>query len=93
MNEVADAVVPGVKLCPTLDKMCYHFERVDHSTVIIGWGEEIINGKTIKYWLVQNSWGESYGEDGVIKIARGVDHIGVESSTVTGEPCLEGRDC
>ena len=48
MNEVADAVVPGVRLCPTLDKMCYHFERVDHSTMIIGWGAEIINGKNIK---------------------------------------------
>ena len=33
---------------------------VDHAMVIVGHGEE----GGIKYWIVRNSWGTSWGEDG-----------------------------
>jgi cathepsin B len=44
-----------------------------HSVKIIGWGVESEEGssKGNKYWLVQNSWGEDWGENGVAKIAMG----------------------
>jgi len=51
------------------------WERVDHAVVTIGWGEE--NGD--KYWLIQNSWGPDWGEDGLFRIAMGVDESGIES--------------
>lgn len=39
---------------------------IDHAVVLVGYGEE--NGE--KYWLVRNSWGPNWGEDGHIRIKR-----------------------
>eukprot|EP00929_Paragymnodinium_shiwhaense_P000522 TRINITY_DN10075_c0_g3_i1.p2 TRINITY_DN10075_c0_g3~~TRINITY_DN10075_c0_g3_i1.p2 ORF type:complete len:598 (+),score=159.03 TRINITY_DN10075_c0_g3_i1:134-1795(+) len=51
------------------------WERVDHGILLIGWGVE--NGK--KYWRLQNSWGQDWGEDGYFRIARGSDESAIES--------------
>lgn len=46
-----------------------------HLIRMIGWGED--NG--VPYWLAANSWGNSYGENGLVRIIRGVDNVGVET--------------
>jgi len=45
-----------------------------HAVKIIGWGEE--NGTP--YWLVANSWGTTWGDEGFFKIKRGNNECGIE---------------
>ena len=60
------------------------FEVNNHVVVIVGYGEE--NG--VKYWIVKNSWGTSWGEDGYFRIRRGTDELGIESLAVYAVPYL-----
>ena len=50
-------------------------QEVDHSTLIVGYGEE--NG--YKYWKVLNSWGSDWGEEGFFKVLRGENIISIET--------------
>jgi cathepsin B len=52
-----------------------------HAVRMLGWGVD--NGTP--YWLVANSWNEDWGDHGYIKIKRGVDECGIESSVVAGD--------
>lgn len=49
-----------------------------HSVKILGWGQE--NG--INYWLVANSWGKEYGQEGFFKIRRGINECFIEGKIV-----------
>lgn len=39
----------------------------DHAVVVTGYGKDSDSG--LEYWLVRNSWGEDWGEDGYARIA------------------------
>jgi len=54
------------------------WEQVDHAVLLVGFGQQ--HGK--KYWLLQNSWGEDWGEQGFFRMVRGSDESGIESIVV-----------
>lgn len=55
--------------------------KVDHAVLLIGWGEE----KETPYWVVQNSWGNGWGENGCIRMKRGENESGVEFQAVSAQ--------
>ncbi|VVC30633.1 Peptidase C1A, papain C-terminal,Peptidase C1A, propeptide [Cinara cedri] len=52
------------------------------SVKVIGWGED--NG--VPYWLMVNSWGVEFGDQGLFKFLRGQDHCGAEEGATAGIP-------
>lgn len=54
-----------------------------HAVRLIGWGEsKDENNVTAPYWIIANSWGPRWGEDGCFRIARGQDECGVETTNI-----------
>ena len=48
-----------------------------HAVALVGWG---VDGG-VPYWICQNSWGAGWGEGGFLRIVRGADTGGIESTS------------
>lgn len=62
---------------------------IDHAVQLVGYGTE--NGKD--YWLVRNSWGTSWGEEGYIRLRRygeGKEPCGTDTNPGDGFGCTGG---
>merc|ERR1719313_2202464 len=75
----------------TSENMNTPWVKVDHAVLMIGWGEEVSKEKDpvtklekkTPYWVVQNSWGSDWGENGTIRMIRGENESGVEFQAVS----------
>ncbi|KAE8716876.1 A494 protein [Hibiscus syriacus] len=61
-------------------------KRLDHGVLLVGYGSTgyaPIRLKDKPYWIIKNSWGPNWGENGFYKICRGRNVCGVDSLVST----------
>lgn len=62
------------------------WEKLNHSVVLLGWGVDAETEE--KYWLLRNSYGQKWGENGDFMLRRGHDDLGIEGEQVAFDPQL-----
>jgi C1A family cysteine protease len=56
-------------------------QALDHGVTLVGYGSE--DGKD--YWIIKNSWGAGWGEEGYIRLVRGVGACGMNTNVSTAK--------
>jgi hypothetical protein len=54
--------------------------QIDHEVLIVGWDD------TLGVWIIKNSWGTYWGDDGFMKLPYGCNNLGFGASWVTVNP-------
>jgi len=49
--------------------------NIDHGVVVVGYG----TASNVNYWIIRNSWGASWGENGYMRMVRGKNMCAVGS--------------
>jgi len=61
---------------------------LNHAVQLVGYGSDPAEGD---YWIVRNSWGPGWGEDGYIRLRRdAAAQCGTDSSPADGSACQDG---
>jgi len=61
--------------------------EMNHAVQLVGYGTDEVFGD---YWLIRNSWGEAWGEDGYIRILREREtQCGVDTTPLAGSGCKD----
>lgn len=65
------------------------FEITNHAVLLVGYGTDTTSPDSPEdYWIVKNSWGEEWGEEGYFRILRGTDECSIESIAVQSFPIM-----
>jgi len=67
-------------------KRMNEWEVTNHAVCLVGWGVDEASG--IPYWIVKNSWGTGFGENGYFRIRRNTDECAIESMAMSARPVL-----
>lgn len=71
---------------------CSKSPVVDHAVVLMGYGKDTLLDAA--YWKIRNSWGQSFGEDGFIRLRRhtpdGEEPCGWDHDPAKGVGCKHG---
>ena len=57
-------------------------EPPDHAVLIVGWDDSLIHAGGTGGWIVKNSWGTDWGDEGYFYITYGSANIGMYSSFI-----------
>jgi len=66
-----------------VEESCPNNRGTDHAVLAVGYGTDYSTGQ--EYWLVKNSWGDNWGENGFIRIKMGT--CGIEKAGCTTTKC------
>lgn len=55
-------------------------KKIDHDVILVGWND------APGYWILRNSWGPAWCEEGYIRIAYGANLVGTESVWTVKNP-------
>ena len=62
---------------------------LDHSISVVGYGTDEASGKD--YWIMRNSWGSYWGDNGHARVVRGKNSLGIESNCQFAIPANKGE--
>ncbi len=66
------------------------FGENKHAVTVVGYGKE----GGMNYWLIKNSWGPTFGDNGFLKLPRGKNSCGIGIAYTSMECCdLQRGDC
>merc|ERR1712029_972764 len=62
--------------------------NLNHAIQLVGYGTDEEHGD---YWLIRNSWGDYWGEQGYIRLQRETEAVcGLDNTPMSGTACVDG---
>jgi len=58
---------------------------LDHALLVVGYGVDSTQSPPVNFWIVKNSWGASWGEQGYFRIARGTGACGINNAVSSAQ--------